>query len=60
LIAHGEAQVIAPSDPAWGDADAACREVYASSASEWADDAVYIWLEPRTLFAFASDPSTVE
>lgn len=52
--------MIAPSDPAWGDADAACREVYASSASEWADDAVYIWLEPRTLFAFASDPSTVE
>ena len=27
--------------------------------ADWSEDAVYIWLEPATMFAFASDPSSV-
>jgi hypothetical protein len=59
VIAHGEAELIAQDDAQWGYADAACREVYESSAADWSDDAVYIWLEPTTMFAFASDPASV-
>jgi Pyridoxamine 5'-phosphate oxidase len=59
VIAHGEADVIGPGDEHWDEADAACRAVYESSASDWAKDAVYIWLEPATMFAFARDPATI-
>lgn len=59
VIAHGNAMLIGQDDAHWDDADAACREVYESSAADWSDDAVYIWLEPVTMFAFASEPSKV-
>lgn len=59
VIAHGEAEMIGPGDAHWNEADEACRAVYESSAADWAPDAVYIWLEPATMFAFASDPGTV-
>jgi hypothetical protein len=52
--------VIRPGDEHWDEADAACHAVYESSASDWVADAVYIWLEPRTMFAFARDPAKVE
>lgn len=54
VIAHGHAELIAPGDANWDEADKACRAVYESSASDWSPDAVYMWLEPATMFAFSS------
>jgi nitroimidazol reductase NimA-like FMN-containing flavoprotein (pyridoxamine 5'-phosphate oxidase superfamily) len=59
VIAHGRAELIAPGDAAWDEADDACRAVYESSAADWAPDAVYIRLEPERMFAFARDPAGI-
>jgi nitroimidazol reductase NimA-like FMN-containing flavoprotein (pyridoxamine 5'-phosphate oxidase superfamily) len=59
VIAHGTAELVGPGEAGWSEADEACRAVYESSASDWAPDAVYIWLQPTTMFAFARDPSRV-
>lgn len=59
VIAHGEVELIGPGDAHWAEADSACLEVYESSASDWSEDAVYIWLEPTTMFAFARNPASL-
>jgi predicted pyridoxine 5'-phosphate oxidase superfamily flavin-nucleotide-binding protein len=54
VIAHGPARILAPGDPEFTDADAACREIYGQSALDWSADSIYVWLEPELLFGFAA------
>lgn len=59
VIAHGQMRIIGQSDPAFAELDASWTEGRRQSPAEWDGSAVYLRMEPATLYTYARYPERI-
>jgi hypothetical protein len=57
VLAHGQATIIASTDPSFAELDATQVECGNESVLEWGGEGVYLRLDPESLFTYARDPA---
>jgi Pyridoxamine 5'-phosphate oxidase len=56
VIAHGRAETLAESDPGFAEADEVLVEAGQQSPREWNGRAIFLRLEPASVFTYAREP----
>lgn len=59
VIAHGRVRIIASDDPAFAQLDAPEVRAGRESPTEWSGHAVYLRMEPTTLYTYARQPERI-
>jgi hypothetical protein len=59
VIAHGHVRIIGQADPAFAELDAALTGDGRESPTEWSGSAVYLRMEPATLYTYARYPERI-
>jgi pyridoxine/pyridoxamine 5'-phosphate oxidase len=59
VLAHGQVRIIAEEDPGFADLDAAWLEGGFESPTSWSGSAVYLKMEPATLYTYARYPEQI-
>lgn len=60
VITHGQMRIIGQEDPAFADVDAVQVQAGVQSPTEWSGTAVYLRMEPATLYTYARYPERIE
>jgi hypothetical protein len=56
IVAHGRATILGPDDDGVDEIEPVWRDVYGSSPFEWGEGAVFMRIEPSSMWAFAFHP----
>jgi hypothetical protein len=59
VIAHGRMRIIGHDDPAFAELDRAWIEGGRESPTQWTGSAVYLRMEPATLYTYARYPERI-
>jgi hypothetical protein len=59
VIAHGQMRIIGEQDPAFAELDAAWVKTGRESPTQWNGSAVYLRMEPVTLYTYARYPERI-
>ncbi|HEY2044470.1 MAG TPA: pyridoxamine 5'-phosphate oxidase family protein [Jatrophihabitans sp.] len=59
VFVHGRVEFLDPSQPEFAEVEAHLTTHYGTSPSSWADDIVYLRLQPHWMVCFAADRTTL-
>ena len=59
MIAHGRVRIIGSDDAAFAQLDAPEVRAGRESPTEWSGHAVYLRMEPKTLYTYARQPERI-